>query len=325
MALRTRLTQRLGIEYPIMSAPMAFVAGGKLAAAVTAAGGFGLIGGGYGDGEWLEREFAAAGNVRVGCGFITWSLALQPELLERSLAHMPAAVMLSFGALKPFSSIIKASGAQLICQVQTLAHAHEAVAAGADFIVAQGGEAGGHGGSRATFTLVPEVADYLAKAAPDTVLVAAGGIADGRGLAAALMLGADGVLIGSRFMMSAEASFTPALQMAVTQANGDDTVKTKVLDIVRRKDWPETITGRALRNRFVEDWHGRETALSAPDIGARELERYMRAREEGDAANTGIFVGEAVGLINEVRPAGDIVRDIAAEAERLLARGAKSY
>ena len=324
MTLDTRLTQRLGIDCPILSAPMAFVAGGKLAAAVTAAGGLGLIGGGYGDADWLEREFAAAGNARVGCGFITWSLALQPRLLARSLAHSPVAVMLSFGAVAPFAPLVKASGTLLICQVQTLADAREAVAAGADIIVAQGGEAGGHAGSRATFTLLPEVADYLAKAAPETLLVAAGGIADGRGLAAALMLGADGVLIGSRFMMSMEAIFPPALQAAVMQAAGDDTVKTRVLDIVRGKNWPETITGRALRNHFVSDWHGNEEALAAADTNAHELQRYMQARDNDDAANTGIFVGEAAGLIHDVRPAADIVREIAAEAESLLARKAKT-
>src|SRR3954451_20709592 len=104
MTLQTRLTEALGIDHPIISAPMAFAAGGKLAAAATAAGGLGLIGGGYGDAEWLEREFAAAGNTRVGCGFITWSLAKQPQLLEQTLAHAPAAVMLSFGPPEPFAT-----------------------------------------------------------------------------------------------------------------------------------------------------------------------------------------------------------------------------
>lgn len=107
--------------------------------------------------------------------------------------------MLSFGSPVPFAPRIKAAGATLICQVQNMEHARAAVDVGADVIVAQGAEAGGHGLVRATFTLVPEIADYLAKAAPATVLVAAGGVADGRGLAAALMLGADGALIGSRF------------------------------------------------------------------------------------------------------------------------------
>ena len=165
MALHTRLTEMLGIEHPIISAPMAFAAGGNLAAAVTGAGGLGLIGGGYGDAEWLEREFSEARNARVGCGFITWSLAKRPELLKSVLAHQPAAIMLSFGSPAPFATQIKTAGAKLICQVQTMEHARAAVDVGADIVVAQGAEAGGHGLTRATFTLVPEIADYLSKAA----------------------------------------------------------------------------------------------------------------------------------------------------------------
>ena len=241
MALYTRLTEMLSIEHPIISAPMAFAAGGKLAAAVTAAGGLGLIGGGYGDAEWLEREFAEARNTRVGCGFITWSLAKRPVLLELVLAHSPAAVMLSFGSSVQFAPRIKGAGATLICQVQNMEHARAAVGVGADIIVAQGAEAGGHGLVRATFTLVPEIADYLAKAAPATVLVAAGGVADGRGLAAALMLGADGALIGSRFWASAEALVHAAFQNAAIDADGDATTRTTVVDIVRKADWPNRL------------------------------------------------------------------------------------
>jgi nitronate monooxygenase len=200
-----------------------------------------------------------------------------------------------------------------------MAHARAAVAAGADIIVAQGAEAGGHSQSRTTFTLVPEIADYLANAAPDTVLVAAGGVADGRGLAAALMLGADGVLVGSRFMMSEEALVPAGLHEAVIRVSGDATIRTTVLDVVRKLEWPPQHTGRALRNRFVDDWHGRETELAAPDTVVRELARYTRARDAGDMQNTGIFVGEAAGLLNDVRPAGDIVRDMVTEAERILA------
>src|SRR5579875_2734255 len=116
MSLRTRLTERLGIEHPIVGAPMAFAAGGRLAAAVTNAGGLGLIGGGYGDAAWLEREFAAAGNARVGCGFITWSLARRPALLDQALARAPAAIMLSFGDPAPFAPAIRRAGSLLICQ-----------------------------------------------------------------------------------------------------------------------------------------------------------------------------------------------------------------
>ena len=318
MAFRNRVTALLGIEHPVLLAPMDTVADGKLAAAVSTAGGLGLLGGGYGDGAWLEREFAAAGNTRVGCGFITWSLRKQPQLLDLVLAHAPAAVMLSFDSPQPFARAIKDAGIDLICQVQSMVRTREAVDAGADIIVAQGGEAGGHAGSRSTFTLVPEVADYLAKHAPDTLLVAAGGVADGRGLAAALMLGAEGVLIGSRFLMSPEALFADGLRDAIARADGDATVKTRALDIVRKYEWPREITGRALRNRFVEDWIEREHELAQPDTQAREFKRYTAARDAGDADNAGIFIGEAAGLINDVRPAAEIVARIVEEAERAL-------
>jgi nitronate monooxygenase len=318
MPLRTRLTRRFGIDHPILSAPMGGAAGGRLAAAVSNAGGLGIIGGGYGDAEWLEKEFAAAGNARVGCGFITWSLAKNPALLDTVLARAPAGLMLSFGSPAPFAEAIRAAGIPLICQVQTLAYAREAVAAGASVIVAQGTEAGGHGGSRATLTLVPEIADYLAASAPETLLVAAGGIADGRGLAAALMLGADGVLVGSRFLAASEAAVAPAFQSAILAADGDATVRTTVVDVVRNFPWPTEFTGRALKNRFVTEWHGREAALADPAINRVENERYWAAAKAGDAENAGIFVGEVAGLIHAVEPTSAIVQRMVADAERLL-------
>jgi nitronate monooxygenase len=320
MSIKTALTTLLEIEHPNLLAPMAGIAGGALASAVTIAGGLGIVGGGYGVAEWLDQEFSEAGNARIGCGFITWSLAKNPALLDRVLAHAPAALMLSFGAVAPFAASVHAAGIPLICQVQSMRHAREAVNAGADIIVAQGAEAGGHGSRRATFTLVPEIADYLAAAAPRTVLAAAGGVADGRGLAAALMLGADGVLIGSRFWASREAAVPASFQAAAAAADGDATLRTSVVDIVRGKDWPQEFTARVMNNRFVRDWHGREAALAAPNHAATELGRYTRGWESGDAENTGVFVGEAAGLIHDVLPAGDIVRGIVAQAESLLAR-----
>lgn len=318
MALRTRLTDRFKIEHPILSAPMGFIAGGKLAAAATRAGGLGLIGGGYGERDWLEREFDAAGNARIGCGFITWSLARKSELLDLVLARSPAALMLSFGALAPFAERIKSAGVPLICQAQTLAHARDAVAAGADMIVAQGGEAGGHGGDRATLTLTPEIADYLAGAAPDCLLLAAGGIADGRGLAAALMLGADGVLIGSRFMASAEALTPPGFLEAILAADGDATVKTKVLDLVRDYTWPAAFSGRALNTRFLADWQGREAELAQPATRAAAAERYWRAFRAGNADETGVFIGEAVGMIRDAPPVASLIARMVAQAQDLL-------
>jgi nitronate monooxygenase len=325
MALRTRLTEKLRIEHPIISAPMAFAAGGKLAAAVTAGGGLGLIGGGYGDAEWLEQQFMEAGNARVGCGFITWSLAKKPELLEPVVARSPAAVMLSFGAPAPFAPRVKAAGIPLICQVQSLALARDAVAAGADIIVAQGTEAGGHGAARATLTLVPEIADYLAKESPATILVAAGGIADGRGLAAALMLGAEGVLMCSRFWASREAAVHPAFQNAAMAAGGDATIRTTVVDIARKLDWPKPFTARVLKNRFIADWHGREDELAKPEVQKREMQRYVSAMQDGAWDHTGVWVGEAAGLMHDVRPAAELVREIAREAEDLLMKRVRSF
>ena len=175
MAIQNRLTRTLGIEHPVLLAPMDIVAGGRLAAAVSHAGGLGLIGGGYGDGGWVEREWASAGNARVCCGFITWSLAKRPGVLASVVAHQPAAVTLSFGDPRPFAAAMREAGSRLICQVVAVAQAREAAAAGADVIVAQGTEAGGHGGPKPLLTLLPRVVD----ARPETPVVAAKGIVDG--------------------------------------------------------------------------------------------------------------------------------------------------
>jgi nitronate monooxygenase len=320
MALTTRLTKRLGIPHPLLLAPMGSVSGGALAAAVTRAGGLGLIGGGYGDGEWVERQFAAAGNHRVGCGFITWSLARRPEVLDQALAHRPAAIMLSFGDPRPFAKPIKAAGAVLICQVQTLAHVADAITAEADVIVAQGSEAGGHGSVRATLPFVPQVVDLVAREAPDTCVVAAGGIADGRGLAAALMLGADGVLLGTRFYASAESLAHPAAKAKMATATGEETVRSSTIDIVRDIPWPTEFTARIMRNAFTERWHGAETELAGAK--AREMLRYQAAVTLGDFSTACILGGEAMGLFDAVLPAGEIVERIVAEAERSLRAGA---
>ena len=159
MSLATRLTKLLAVEHPILLAPMDLVADGRLAATVSRAGAFGIIGGGYGDEAWLVRELDAAGDARVGVGFITWSMAQRPRLLDLVLERRPPAIMLSFGEVGPHADKIKRAGAILICQVQTLEQAKDAAANGADVLVAQGAEAGGHGIARSTFPLVPAVVD----------------------------------------------------------------------------------------------------------------------------------------------------------------------
>jgi len=318
MTIRTRLTEKLGIVHPVILAPMGSASGGALARAVSEAGGLGLIGMGYGNPDWLEREFLLAGNARVGCGFITWSLAQRSHLLDRALDHKPAAVMLSFGDPRPFAPAIKRAGAVLICQVQTVAQAAEAVGAGADVIVAQGTEAGGHGASRSTLALVPAVVDAVHERNEQAMVVAAGGIADGRGLAAALMLGADGVLVGTRFLASNEALTSAPAKARILAARGDDTVRTRIFDIARRIDWPTVYTGRALQNDFSRQWHGREAELerALPNEGPR----YARAAEANDVDTAVVFAGEAVDLVHRIEPARDIVSGIVRDAEAALAR-----
>jgi nitronate monooxygenase len=314
--LATRLTRALDLQHPIVSAPMAFAAGGALAAAVSRAGGLGLIGGGYGDAAWLDQQFALAQGERVGVGFITWSLARTPSLLAGVLRHRPAAVMLSFGDPRPFAPPIKDAGALLVCQCQDLSHVRDAVEAGADVVVAQGTEAGGHGALRGTLSFVPEAADWLAANAPDTLLLAAGGIADGRGLAAALMLGADGVLMGTRLWASHEALVKEGHRRAILQSDGDGTLRTRIPDIVRELPWPAGFTARIRRNAFTERWHGREDALKA--AAAQEGPRYKQAFDAGDPEDTAVWFGEAAGLIHSVEPAGRIVEDTVRQALQRL-------
>ncbi|HJS31498.1 MAG TPA: nitronate monooxygenase [Alphaproteobacteria bacterium] len=319
MPISTRLTELLRIAHPILLAPMDLVSDGRLAAAVSRAGAFGMIGGGYGEEAWLKREMDAAGDARVGVGFITWSMAKQPRLLDLALERRPPAVMLSFGEVRPHAEKIKRSGALLICQVQTLGQAKEALASGADVLVAQGAEGGGHGIARGTFPLVPAVVD-LAAGVP---VVAAGGIADGRGLAAALMLGADGALLGTRFYASMEAAGFAAAKQRIVEASGDRTIRGILFDIARRNVWPAPYAGRVLQNAFSERWRGREAELLQHQH--EEAVRYAKAREAGDFDTAAVIAGEAVDLIADIPPAAEIVERITREAEMLLAGASNRY
>jgi nitronate monooxygenase len=314
--ISTRLTEKLGVEHPIISAPMAFAAGGALAAAVTRAGGLGLIGGGYGDADWLAEQFDIAGDAPVGVGFITWSVQRWPTLVTETLARRPAAVMLSFGDPRGFADEIHAAGARLICQCQNLQHVQQAVEAGADVVVAQGSEAGGHGALRGTLSLLPEVADFLARESPDTALAAAGGIADGRGLAAALTLGADGVLMGTRFWASNEALVHPSHHDAMLAADGDGTIRTRACDVVRELPWSTDFTARIRRNVFTDRWHGRETELTESIATAGPA--YADAWNAGDIDNAGVFFGEAAGIIDQIEPATALIERVVSQAEDVL-------
>ena len=304
LTIRTLLTKKFGSEYPIVSAPMGSVAGGRLAAAVSNAGALGLVGGGYGDpaGSETTRPW--------GVGLITWHAT--HETVELALSYEPHAFMLSFGDPSPFVPAIKEANCTLICQVQGVEDGRAARAAGADIIVAQGTEAGGHGADRSTLPLVPAVVDAVAP----TPVLAAGGIVDGRGLAAALMLGAQGALMGTRFYAATEALGHERAKERIVAAKGHDTERTRVFDMVRQHAWPQPYTGRAIRNPFMERWDGREA-----DLGAaldEEIFRFRAAVKDADFDTAMIWAGEGMDLITDVAPAGELVRRIGAEAEAHL-------
>lgn len=303
---------------------MALVTGGRLAAAVSSAGGLGIVGGGYagtlGGEPDLAQQLAHVDGQKFGIGFITWALARVPQVLDEALSHSPCCVFLSFGDPRPFSERILRSGAKLICQVQSLRHVDQAIEAGAAAIVAQGTEAGGHGALRSTLPFVPEVADYLARKAPATLLLAAGGIADGRGLAAALMLGADGVVVGTRFLASEEALTPAAASDRAARATGDDTVRTKAIDALRGVAWPEEFSFRVLKNKLTEQWAHHEAGAAAA-FGSLAA-AYAEARSRQDLDMVVVGAGECVGLIQDRPSAGSVIESMVAEARSLLARGA---
>jgi nitronate monooxygenase len=316
MSLQTAFTALFHLEHPIALAPMGGSAGGALAAAVSNGGGLGLVGGGRGEDAWLQRELAIVRERTAkpwGVGFLSWSVDV--GTVEAALEHRPHAVMLSFGDPHPLAERVRRSGVKLIVQVTDLDEAKDALDVGADVIVAQGAEAGGHGGRRGTLPFVPVVVDM---AAPTPVL-AAGGIADGRGLAAALVLGASGALIGTRFQASLEALVAPEVAKAIVDGRGDDTERSRVLDIARGAPWPARYTARTLRNAFLEHWRGREDELGADEDVKRA---YREAAARGDLSVAPVWASEAIDLITELSSAADLVSELASQAEKALARAA---
>ena len=311
--ITTTLTRTLGVEHPIISAPMAGVAGASLADAVSAAGGLGLLGGGYGDPAWLTTQLDRVAPNTIGVGFITWRLARQPRLLDIALDYEPRAIFLSFGALDAFAPRIATHTSLFIAQVQSLKDAKQAADLGADIIVAQGSEAGGHSGRRATLALVPAVVDAVAP----IPVAAAGGIADGRGLAAALMLGAHGVVMGTRFYCARESLAPPAARDRAIAGSGDDTVKSAVFDILRGYDWPPGYALRTLGNALTARYAAAPETLGA-DRQAHSA-RYEQAVLDQDYDTAAVIVGEALDLFATLKPAADIVSEVIDTATRLLA------
>jgi nitronate monooxygenase len=313
--ITTPLCALLGIERPILNASMAGTATGALAAAVSEAGGFGMIGGTNPDGAaWVREQIRIARSLTArpfGVGFIS-SFPDTAELARVALDEGVAAINHSFADPTPFVAPAHAAGAKVFAQVQTLAQAVTAARAGVDVVIAQGGEAGGHGGALGTFALLPAVVDAVAP----VPVVAAGGIADGRGLAAALLLGAQGAWMGTRFVASLEWGGPSWEREAVLAATSDDTVQTRLYDLIAERPFPAENPDRVLRNAFVDRWTGRETEIP---VHREELQSEVAAGHEGaDLTVAGVSAGVSAGLIAAAHPAGEIVRSIVQEAEDLL-------
>jgi nitronate monooxygenase len=313
--ITTALTRWFDLDAPVFGAPMAGVAGGELARAVSLGGGLGMIGvGADTTTDWIaaQARVPAEADVSYGIGLMAWVLERRPELLAAAVAAEPVLVSVSFGDPAPFVGPLHDAGIAVATAVNSAADLDRAHEAGVDVVVAQGTEAGGHTGRRATLPLLQEVV-----AATDRPVVAAGGIATGAGLAAVLIAGAAGAWIGTPLLSCTEATNGPAARARIRATGGDRTVLTSVFDIAQGLPWPARWPGRALVNDFTETWHGREDELRG-DQAAAELVR--RARAEGDPDNAPLYAGESVGLVTTEESAADVVRRLAADAQKALER-----
>jgi nitronate monooxygenase len=311
--ITTPLTRWFDLTTPVIGAPMAGVAGGALARAVSEGGGIGMIGiSGSHTADFLTEQCAIPADAQVpfGVGLMIWVLETRPELFEATIAAQPSVVSVSFGDPAPYVGPLHDAGIAVAAQVNTTADVHRAVDAGVDVLVAQGTEAGGHTGQRSTLPLLQEVLTLT-----DRPVVAAGGIATGRGMAAMLVAGAAGVWIGTPLLSCTEGLNSPALRERVRAASGDSTVLTRAFDVAEGLAWPERWPGRALVNDFSRVWHGREDELRG-DGAARQL--VAEGRRTGDPDAAPVYAGESVGLVTTERSATDVVRELDTEAEKAL-------
>ncbi len=290
-------------------------ASAQLAAAVSEAGGLGLIGGTtIGGAEWLVEQIHLARELTdrpFGVGFISHR-SNTAQLVSTALDEGVRVIAHSFADPSPFVAPAHDAGALVLCQVRTVDDARRAADAGVDVVTAQGTEAGGHTGHISTLPLVPQVVDAVAP----LPVVAAGGIADGRGIAAALMLGAEAVWIGTRFLGTHECGVSDAYKARVVAATGGDTVLTDLFDIAAGVPWPDGVSGRAIRNRFAERWAGREDDLRVWAIEHRE--EYRRLDPATDVAERAVWAGEAASFVNRIESAADVVCDLVEEAMAVL-------
>ncbi|MCC4317805.1 NAD(P)H-dependent flavin oxidoreductase [Streptomyces malaysiensis] len=318
--LHTRFTEMFGITHPVMAAPMGLHSGGTLAAAVSAAGGLGSFAGTHPwkGPDWIHAEIAtirATTDRPFGVGFITPFLPFTEPHFDAALEERPEIIALSFADPRPWLARAKDAGARVVCQVQNYEDAEVAVAAGADVLVAQGSEAGGHTG---TMGLLPFLAEIVRRH-PNVPVLAAGGIGDGRTLAAVLTAGADGAWLGTAFLATPEAvEVHDAHKRLIVESDGGDTVWTRTYNIVSGLPWPETLGERVRRNRFTDEWSERESTLQNRRAAFAPPEDVNPVEAPPDPDTSEIIYGQSACFVDAVRPAADVVRTISEEAEAIL-------
>jgi nitronate monooxygenase len=302
----------MGLRVPILNAPMGGVAGGRLAAAVTAAGGLGMVGmGSAGSTSSLHAELPHVTGT-FGIGLVDWVIRQEPDLLDAALAAQPVLVSVSFGTDLAWVQRAHDAGTAAATQVYNSAEARRAQDAGIDLLVARGSEGGGHGDATiGTLPLLDAVLDVAR-----VPVLAAGGIASPRSLAAVLAAGASGAWLGTVLSACPEALTSDASRRALVAARETDTASTRVFDIVRGLPWSKRFPSRVLRNDFVERWSGHEDALA----GDADAEHELAAATAADDRRTApVDAGQGVGMVTGVAPVSQVIELLCEGAEQLLA------
>ena len=314
--IHTRICDLLGIDHPIVLGGMGSATTATLVAAVSNAGGFGTLGTSAFNASTLENEIAAIHErTDKPFGINHLLFQIQEDMFAVTLRARPAVAAFAWArkdqSLHDYFQRAHDAGCKVMHMAGEVTEALRAAEAGADVLVAQGTEAGGHVGWMASLPLLP----MMVKAVAPLPVLCAGGIADGRGLAAALALGADGVLLGTRFMATPEAPIHGNYKQAIVKSDGHDTVLSEIPDLASQRVWPGAMS-RAQRNRFIERWAGREWAIrqNAAEVG----KQVAAARAAGDVDNAPLSFGQDAGLIDSIKSVNDVVQDIIAEAEEIL-------
>jgi nitronate monooxygenase len=320
--LTTDLTERLEIDHPIIQAGMGGGAGSELAAAVSNAGALGTVGTIARTPDDVSAQIDATRRATdrpfaVNVVAFDWAPNAS-DVLAAVIDARPPVVTLSFGDAAQHAATCREAGLTTIVQVQDLTGLHASVEAGADAIVVQGTEAGGHTGRRGTLSFVAQALDL----AEDVPIVAAGGIGDGRGLAAALAMGCAGAVMGTRFKASAEFVEDAELKDEIVRSDGSNTVYDVIVDVALGGRWPNDVTGRILHNAFVDEWSGREHELAAKVAEYDQFGFAMELAAKGQHLN---WAGESSALVKEVQPAAEIVEQTVRQATELLARASERY